>query len=155
MHSCLRLRRNGPAAIAEGLRAPHHGPIGWNSVCQTIEYGAGWTAADAVNIEGGRAIWTRRVSFHVDVPYQGAVEAVFVDADWGADRSALSTNVSAGYERKVKKPVTGQDLRMAAARYAAPAPVAFGDRLQVKCISEPFKGRPWRVTTAFLQNGRV
>lgn len=92
--------------------------------CQTIEYGAGWTAADAVNIEGGRAIWTRRVSFHVDVPYQGAVEAVFVDADWGADRSALSTNVSAGYERKVKKPVTGQDLRMAAARYAAPAPVA-------------------------------
>ena len=92
--------------------------------CQTVEHGAGWTAADAVNMEGARATWTRRVSFQVDVPYQGAVEAVFVDANWGAERSASSANVSAGYERKVKKPVTGQNVRMAAARYEAPAPVA-------------------------------
>lgn len=90
--------------------------------CQTVERGAGWAAADAVTLEGGLATWSRRVSFHVDVPYEGAVEAVFVDADWGSGRS-LSANVSAGYERKTKKPAAVQGLRMAAARHEAPAPI--------------------------------
>ena len=43
---------------------------------------------------------------------------------------------------------------MAAARYAAPAPVALQGSTSGEVHLEPFKG-VWRITTAFLQNGRV